>query len=133
EMATVEQQFTLAAGQHREWNVRMELAPLSSEVVVSAQAEPAPANTVASPVTVLTRADIDQRQAVWLAPLLSSTPGAGIARLGPEGGLTSFFLDGGNSNFTKVLIDGTPANEPGGDIDLSNFDATNIDKIEVVH
>jgi vitamin B12 transporter len=133
EMATVEQQFTFASGQRREWNVRMELAPLSSQVVVSAQAEPAPANTVASPVTVLTRADIEQRQALWLAPLLSSTPGASIARLGPEGGLTSFFLDGGNSNFTKVLIDGTPANEPGGDIDLSNLDLTNIDKIEIVH
>ena len=133
EMATFEQPFTFAAGQRREWNVRMELAPLSSQVVVSAQAEPAPANTVASPVTVLTRADIERRQASWLAPLLSSTPGASITRLGPEGGLTSFFLDGGNSNFTKVLIDGTPANEPGGDIDLSNLDLTNIDKIEIVH
>ncbi|HXT85958.1 MAG TPA: TonB-dependent receptor [Verrucomicrobiae bacterium] len=133
EMATVEEQFTFAGGQRREWDVRMELAPLSSQVVVSAQAEPAPANTVASPVTVLTRADIEQRQANWLAPLLSSITGASIARLGPEGGFTSFFLDGGNSNFTKVLIDGTPANQPGGDIDLSNFDITNIDKIEIVH
>lgn len=133
EMATVEQQFTFTAGQRREWNVGMELAPLSSQVVVSAQAEPAPANTVASPVTVLTRADIEQRQALWLAPLLSSTAGGSLERLGPEGGITSFFLDGGNSNFTKFLIDGTPVNQPGGDIDLSNLDLTNIDKIEIVH
>ena len=133
EMATVDQQFTLADGQRREWNVRMELAPLSSRVVVSAQAEPAPANTVASPVTVLTRADIEKRQALWLAPLLSSTVGASLERLGPEGGITSFFLDGGNSNFTKFLIDGTPVNQPGGDIDLSNLDLTNVDKIEIVH
>ena len=132
-MATEQQQFTFVAGQRRQWNIRMELAPLSSQVIVSAQAEPAPANTVASPVTVLTRAEIEQRQAMWLAPLLSSTAGASIARLGPEGGFTSFFLDGGNSNFTKVLIDGTPANEPGGDIDLSNLDLTNIDKVEIVH
>ena len=43
------------------------------------------------------------------------------------------FLDGGNSNFTKVLIDGAPANQPGGDIDLEGFDLGNLDKIEVVH
>lgn len=133
QMADVEQEFTLREGQRREWNVRMELAPLSSKVVVSSQAEPAPANTVASPVTVLTQEDIAQRQPVWLAPLLSSTTGASIARLGPLGGVTSFFLDGGNSNFTKILIDGTPVNEPGGDIDFSNLDVTNLDKIEIVH
>lgn len=133
QMADVEQEFTFHDGQRREWNVRMELAPLSSKVVVSAQAEPAPANTVASPVTVLTREQIDQLQAVFLAPLLSTASGAAIARLGPLGGVTSFFLDGGNSNFTKILIDGTPVNEPGGDIDLSNFNVTNIDKIEIVH
>ncbi|MFZ0640349.1 MAG: TonB-dependent receptor [Candidatus Acidiferrales bacterium] len=133
QMAEVDQELTLREGQRREWGVRMELAPLSSKVVVSAQAEPAPANTVASPVTVLTEQDIEQRQALWLAPLLASTAGASIARLGPLGGVTSFFLDGGNSNFTKILVDGTPINQPGGDIDLSNLDVTNIDKIEIVH
>lgn len=133
EMTTVEQQFMFSAGHRREWNVRMELAPLSSQVVVSAQAEPAPANTVASPVTVLTRADIEQRQALWLGPLLSSTAGGSLERLGPEGGIPSFFLDGGDSNFTKFLIDGTPVNQPGGDIDLSNLNLMNVDKIEIVH
>jgi outer membrane cobalamin receptor len=133
QMARVEQQFTLRDGQRREWSVRMELASLSSKVVVSAQAEPAPANTVAAPVTVITQQEISQLQAIWLAPLLTSAPGASMARLGPLGGITSFFLDGGNSDFTKFLVDGTPVNEPGGDIDLSNFDVTDIDKIEIVH
>ncbi|HVA17206.1 MAG TPA: carboxypeptidase regulatory-like domain-containing protein, partial [Candidatus Dormibacteraeota bacterium] len=106
QMAASEQEFTLAAGKHRTWDARLELAPLASTVVVSAQAEPEPANTVASPVTVLTRKDIDERQEMWLAPLLTSTAGANLARLGPMGGVTSLFLDGGNSNFTKVLVDG---------------------------
>src|SRR6185437_15397044 len=115
-MASSEQDFTLGAGEHRTWDARLELAPLASTVVVSAQAEPAPANTVASPVTVLTRA-----------------VGANLSRLGPLGGLTSLFLDGGNSNFTKVLVDGTPVNQPGGDMDFSNLDLSNVDKIEIVH
>jgi len=133
QMAGVAQEFAFRESQRREWNVRMELAPLSSKVIVSAQAEPAPANTIASPVTVLTHEQIDQLQAISLAPLLATTSGAAMTRLGPLGGVTSFFLDGGNSNFTKILVDGTPVNEPGGDIDLSNFNVTNIDKIEIVH
>ena len=52
---------------------------------------------------------------------------------GPMGGVTSFFLDGGNSNYTKVLVDGTPVNQPGGAIDLSNYTTDDIDKIEIVH
>src|SRR5579864_7026068 len=133
QMVTIEEDVSIAAGERRAWNVRMELAELSSSVVVTAQAEPEPANTAASPVTVLTQQDINERQEVWLAPLLSSAPGASIARLGPMGGITSFFLDGGNSNFTKVLVDGTPVNEPGGDMDFSNLDLSSVDKIEIVH
>ncbi|MHB8755853.1 MAG: TonB-dependent receptor [Candidatus Acidiferrales bacterium] len=133
QMAPVERKISLAAGQHRTWDARLELAPLSSTVVVSAQAEPEPANTVASPVTILTRQDIDQRQEIWLAPLLGSTAGANFSRLGPMGGISSLFLDGGNSNFAKVLVDGTPMNQPGGDMDFSNLDLSNVDKIEIVH
>ncbi len=36
-------------------------------------------------------------------------------------------------NYTKFLVDGTPVNEPGGDIDLSSFTIENVDKIEIVH
>ena len=66
QMAASEREFALAPGEHRTWDARLELAPLASTVVVSAEAEPAPANTVASPVTVLTRKDIDERQEIWL-------------------------------------------------------------------
>jgi len=133
QMAALAREISLAADEHRTWDARLELAPLSSTVVVSAQAEPEPANTVASPVTILTRQDIDQRQEIWLAPLLGSAAGANFARLGPMGGITSLFLDGGNSNFAKVLVDGTPVNQPGGDMDFSNLDLSNVDKIEIVH
>ena len=55
QMASSERKFTLAAGERRRWDAQLELAALASTVVVSAAAEPAPANAVASPVTVLTR------------------------------------------------------------------------------
>ena len=65
--------------------------------------------------------------------MLATLPGFSLGRTGPEGGTTSLFLDGGNSNYTKVLVDGAPANQPGGLIDFSNFTLDNIEKIEVVH
>ena len=127
------QEITLAAGETREVQVRLVLEPLSSKVVVTAQALPLDAESSPAPLTILTREQIDQRVATSLPDLLATQPGFSMGRTGPEGGQTSLFLDGGNSNYTKVLVDGVPANIPGGLIDFSNFTLDNIDKIEVVH
>ena len=131
--ATAEQEITVAAGETRELQVRLILEPLSSKVVVTAQAVPLEADSSPAPVTILTREQIDQRIATSLPDLLATQPGFSLGRTGPEGGQASLFLDGGNSNYTKVLVDGVPANTPGGLIDFSNFTLDNIDKIEVVH
>lgn len=101
--------------------------------MVTASAQPEPAVSVAYPVTVLTQEDISERQELWLGPLLGGSGGVNLARLGAFGGISTMFLDGGNSNFTKVLVDGVPVNQPGGDIDLEDFDLNNVEKIEVVH
>lgn len=130
---SVEQEFTLAKGQTREWNVRLELEQYSANVVITAAVEPATLETTAAPVDVLTREEIDNRQQIWLTPLLASLPGASFSQLGPMGGSTTYFLDGGNSNYTKVLIDGAPVNQPGGLVDISNLTSDGLDKIEVVH
>jgi len=129
----VEQEFSLAAGETRVWEVRLELEPLSSNVVVSAAAEPTTLQETVLPVDMVTRGEIEERQEVWLTPVWASLPGASFSQLGPMGGSTSFFLDGGNSYYTKVLIDGVPANQPGVPVDFSNFTLDGVDKIEVVH
>jgi vitamin B12 transporter len=126
-------EVTAAAGEVREIQVRLALEPLSSKVVVTAQALPLDADSSPVPVSILTRQQIEQRVATSLPDLLETQPGFSLGRTGPEGGQTSLFLDGGNSNYTKVLIDGVPANIPGGLIDFSNFTVDNIDKIEIVH
>ena len=131
--AQVVQEITMAPGETREWNVRMTLEPLSSKVVVTAQTLPLDAESSPAPVTILTRQDIERRIATPLPDLLATQPGFSLGRTGPEGGQTSLFLDGGNSNYTKVLVDGAPVNQPGGLIDFSNFTLDNIEKIEVVH
>lgn len=131
--ATANQEIAIAAGETRELQVRLALEPLSSKVVVTAQALPLDAESSPAPLTILTHEQIDQRVATSLPDLLATQPGFSMGRTGPEGGTASLFLDGGNSNYTKVLVDGVPANQPGGLIDFSNFTLDNIDKIEVVH
>jgi outer membrane cobalamin receptor len=129
----VEQEFTLAAGEVKTWDVKLTLEKMSSTVIVSASAEPATAETTPALVDVITKQEIEDRQDIWLVTLLDSGQGVSSTRLGPMGGISSFFLDGGNSDYTKVLVDGTPINQPGGAIDLSNFTSDGIDKIEIVH
>jgi outer membrane cobalamin receptor len=131
--ASIAQEFTLSAGETRQWDARLQLERASSNVIVTASAQPALAESTPNLVDVITREQIDQRQEIWLTDILASQQGAAFSRLGAYGGITSFFLDGGDSDHTKILIDGTPANEPGGAFDFSNFTLSNIDKIEIVH
>ena len=129
----VEQEYTLTVGETREWDVRLRLEQMSSTVTVTATAQPMPVESSASPVTVITQQDIENRQEIWLVDMLQTGGGINIAREGPFGGITTLFLDGGNSQFTKVLIDGAPANQPGGDMDYEGIDLNNVDKIEILH
>ncbi len=131
--ATLARRVDLRAGARLEWNPRLALKPLASTVTVTADAQPMPVADATGPVDILTAKEIERRDALQLAPLLASLPGVSISQLGPMGGVASIFLDGGNSNFTKVLVDGTPINEPGGNIDLSNLTLGNVEKVEVVH
>jgi vitamin B12 transporter len=124
--------FDLAPNQQRTLDVKLQLERLSASVVVTAQAEPTLAQETTASITVITRDEIEERQSVTLPDLLLFTPGMAIGRTGAEGGSASVFLNGGNSSYTKVLVDGTAVNEPGNALDFSNFTLDNIDKVEVV-
>ena len=49
-----------------------------------------------------------------------------------RGGVTSLFVRGGESDYTKVLIDGIPINDAGGAFDLSDLTTENADRVELV-
>jgi outer membrane cobalamin receptor len=131
--APYKEEVTLAAGEHRELAVRLALDPLSAQVIVTAESLPAPEQSVAAPVDVITAQEIAQRQASTVPEVLGIVPGISFGQSSRVGGVTSLFLDGGNSNYTKVLVDGAPLNAPGGFVDFSPFTLDNIAKIEVVH
>ena len=112
--------------------VALGLAPVSEAIVVSATRTEAPAGQVAASVTVFDAADIERKQQPLLADLLREAPGTMIARTGGLGTVTSLFVRGGESNYTKVLLDGVPLNEPGGAFNLSNVSTENLERIEFV-
>jgi vitamin B12 transporter len=129
----VERDITVTAGQQMELNLQLEIEPLSANVVVTAEAFPVETNSTPVRVDVMTHEQIQEQETISVPDLLATLPGFSLARTSREGGQATLFLDGGNSNHTKVLIDGAPANSSGGFIDFSNLMLDNVEKIEVVH
>jgi vitamin B12 transporter len=127
-----ERELTLEGASRRALRVTLQLEPLAQSVLVSAEALAINATAASEPSTVITRQEINQQQSIYIGPLLTIQPGLAVTQADSAGGTTSLFLDGGNSNFTKVLVDGVPLNQPGGAIDLSNFTLDDVDKIEIV-
>jgi vitamin B12 transporter len=124
--------LNLAPSEQRQLDLSLDLERLSASVIVTAEAEPILADQTTAPVSVITKEEIDDRQSVALTDALQFSTGIAIGRTGPEGGSASVFLNGGNSNFTKILVDGTPINPPGSAVDFSSLTLDNIDKVEIV-
>ena len=108
------------------------VAPVAEQIVVSATRTEAPSGQVASAVTVFDGETIERRHQPPLADLLRQAPGAAVVRVGAPGSVTSLFVRGGESNYTKVLLDGVPLNEPGGAFNMSNVTTENLERIEFI-
>jgi vitamin B12 transporter len=101
-------------------------------VVVTASKTPAPAGTLTQAVTVITGEDLRARGVMRVSDALREVPGASMVQTGSFGSVATLFLRGGESRYTKVLIDGVPVNSSGGFFDFSHLTTDNIERIEVV-
>lgn len=130
----VSREFVLefAPNQKRKLDLKFNLQPLSERVIVTGETEPTLAELATAPVAIISKEEIDARGYATVTDALLFTPGISLGRTGPEGGTASIFLNGGNSNFTKVLVDGAPINPPGSAVDFSSLTLDNIDKVEIV-
>jgi vitamin B12 transporter len=105
-----------------------------SEVVVTTTRLPAPLIDT-SGAQVIDRADIERRNAVVAADVLSTVPGAAFSRNGDFGGVASLRLRGAPSDKTLVLIDGVPVNDPSqpaGSYDFGSLDLADVQRIEIL-
>jgi vitamin B12 transporter len=124
------QTVALAAGSRVELTARPE--GTSDEVVVTAERAQTPLANVGVSVTSLDAARIGARQATTLLDVLQEVPGVQVARTGGVGRQGSMFLRGGDSNYTRVLVDGFPVNEAGGQFDLGAAVPLEIGSLEIV-
>ena len=101
-------------------------------VVISATKAPASRVSLTQPVTVITGEELRVRGITRVSDALRTVPGATLVQNGSVGAVNTLFLRGGESRYTKVLIDGVAVNSPGGFFDFSQLTTDNIERIEIV-
>lgn len=104
------------------------------QIIVTGSRTPLSINSVGSAVTVITRDDIERRQARYVSDMLRSVPGFSVSHSGVAGSQTQVRVRGAEANHILVLIDGTPANDPatGDEFRWEFLTTANIERIEIV-
>ncbi len=110
----------------------LDVRPLEQSIVVTATQTEAPLAQVGSSVTVITGQELAREGVEETADALRRIAGLTVSQSGGTGQVTSLFVRGGESKYTKVLIDGIAVNEPGGVFNFANLSAAAIDRIEIV-
>jgi vitamin B12 transporter len=108
------------------------LEAVREHVIVTATRTETPAIQAGTTATVVTAEDLANRQALAVADVLRSVPAFTVVGTGGLGTVTSVFIRGGESNYTKVLLDGIPLNDPGGYFNFGSLTTDHIDRLEVV-
>lgn len=110
----------------------MTVAAIEDALIISATRSDARLSETAPRSFVATAGDLQRAQRVSLLDVLRSSPGATVMQTARRGGVTSLFVRGGESDYTKVLIDGVPANDAGGAFDLADLTNDNLARVELV-
>ncbi|MFK7976597.1 MAG: TonB-dependent receptor plug domain-containing protein, partial [Halioglobus sp.] len=96
----------------------------------------APVAALTNTAAVLSAQEIRALGKRTVVELLQTLPGVLVEVQGGPGGLSAVSIRGGESNFTLVLLDGVPINDPtntrGGSVDFANLSADLVERIEVV-
>ncbi|MDT5263028.1 MAG: vitamin transporter [Acidobacteriota bacterium] len=118
-------------------DVRLEIAGVSTEVIVIAADAPQTVDEVSKAVTVVSAREIEERDEATVAEALRTVPGLRVQQLGGPGALVSIKTRGLRSQDTSVLIDGLRFRDPTapqGDATsfLSDFNVTDAGRVEVL-
>lgn len=108
-------------------------APLE-HMTVTASRNPVPMWEAGSSVTVITEADIENRQTPYLVDLLRSVPGLAVSQQGGPGKFAQIRVRGAEANQVLVMLDGIEVNDMtrADDFDFSTLTTSDIARIEVV-
>jgi vitamin B12 transporter len=118
-------------------DVRLEVAGVAAEVVVTASDTPQTVDEVSKAVTTVSRREIEARDEATIADALTTVPGLRVQQLGGPGSLVSIKTRGLRNQDTSVLIDGLRFRDPSApEADatslLSDIQFTDAGRVEVL-
>jgi vitamin B12 transporter len=103
-------------------------------IIVTASRSPIAKANLGSSTTVITREQIELRQARYVTDLLRAVPGFAVSHVGTTGSQTQVRVRGAEANHVLVLIDGVRANDPasGDEFRWELLSTSNIERIEII-
>lgn len=101
-------------------------------IIITASRIPQPLHTVGSSVTVI---DLDDWRGTGatISDVLREVPGLTVSQQGGSGTLTALRMRGGESNHTRILLDGIELSDPtSGVVDFAHLSIAGIERIEIL-
>lgn len=104
------------------------------QIIVTGARAPINVNQVGSATTVISRQQIERRQARYVTDVLRTVPGFSISHTGVIGSQTQVRVRGSEANHVLVLINGVRANDPatGDEFRWEHLATGNVERIEIV-
>ncbi|MGH9842508.1 MAG: TonB-dependent receptor [Blastocatellia bacterium] len=122
----------IEAGREYRIVIPLTVAAIEDAVIVSATRTDSAASETAASVFIASGSDLLRAQRTNVFDALRASPGVAVLQTARRGGQTSLFVRGGESDYTKILIDGVPVNEAGGAFDLADLTTDNTARVELV-
>jgi len=113
-----------------ESTVQLHIAGPSETVQVTAAGTPIETAQSGADVSTVTTDVLENQQPIALSDTLRSLPGAVLSASGQRGALTALFVRGGESRYNKVIVDGVPVNEVGGQYNFGTTSLVGADRVE---
>src|SRR5271165_5668905 len=111
-------------------DVSLTLSPsvVAQNIVVTATGIATPEAQMGTTISVIDATTLDTK--INIDQALRNETGSQVVQTGQMGGLTSLYVRGGPSDANKVLLDGVPINDIGGNVDFSYLQADGIERVE---
>ncbi|MBO0863208.1 MAG: TonB-dependent receptor [Chloracidobacterium sp.] len=126
------QPVKIAAGREFRVAIPLTVAAIQDSIVVSSTKTETRTDETPVSAFVISANDMERAQQINIFDALRHSPGVTVAQTGRRGGVTSLFVRGGESDYTKVLIDGAPVNDAGGFYDFADLTGDDSSRIELI-
>lgn len=114
------------------WSSSLPAAQDIETIIITASRIPQPLHTIGSSVTVI---DLDDWRGTGatISDVLREIPGLTVSQQGGSGTLTALRMRGGESNHTRILLDGIELSDPiSGVVDFAHLSIAGIERIEIL-